>query len=224
MTGSRLWFGPFAVLIFIAGILAIGLITPDYSQVRQTVSELGEVGAPGQVAFSVLLCVVAICLIIYASAVARSLHALRCSPLPAYFVGAMAISCAGVGIFSFPHPLHNVFGLSEMVGLQAPLFTALACRGSPRARQVFLFSSVMYVLVVLAIAINLVPLVRPAGLWPLIKPFFGVVQRSLFASWFFWCAGCAFLLMRAGRADDFLRERLRVRLRYHHAQRQPPLG
>jgi hypothetical protein len=196
----RLWFGPLAVLLFVAGTLAIGIITPDYSHVRQTVSELGEAGSPGQVAFSVLLCLVAVCLLVYASAIAGSLHELGHSALTAYFVSAMAISCAGVGLFSFPHPLHNVFGLSETVGLQAPLVAALACRKDARAKQVTVFSSIMYAVVLIAIAINLVPLVRPADLWAHLKPFFGIVQRSLFASWFIWCAGYALFLMRLGRA------------------------
>jgi hypothetical membrane protein len=127
MKSISLWFGPIAILLFIAGTLAIGTVTPGYSHVRQTVSELGEVGSPGQVAFSALLCLIATCLVIFASAIARSHRRLGCSTLPAYFVVAMAISCAGVGLFSYPHPLHNVFGLSETVGLQAPLVAALVC-------------------------------------------------------------------------------------------------
>lgn len=206
MTNSRLWLGPAAVLIFIAGTLTIAAFTPGYSSIRQTVSELGEVGSPGQFAFSALLCLVAACMAVCASAVARSLRELGCSALPAYFVAAMAFSCAGVGIFSFPHPLHNIFGMSETLGLQAPLVAALACRNQPRARQIVVFSFVMYAVVVLAIAINLIPLVRPANLWPLIKPYFGIVQRSLFASWFIWFAGYAVLLMRVGRAHYPLKQ------------------
>jgi hypothetical membrane protein len=201
MNNNRLWFGPAAFMLFIAGTFAIGAITPGYSHVRQTVSELGELGSPGQFAFSVLLCLVAACLIICAIAAARSLRELGCSAIPAGFLVAMAFSCAGVGIFSFPHPLHNVFGMSETVGLQAPLVAAIACRNEPRAKQIMVFSIVMYLVVLLAIAINLIPLVRPASLWPLIRPYFGVVQRFLFVSWFVWCAGYALLLMRASRAN-----------------------
>lgn len=202
MTSIRLWFGPIAALLFIAGTFAIGAITPGYSHVRQTVSELGQVGSPGQFAFGTLLCLIAAFLVIFASAVARSLRGLGCSALPAYFVVAMAISCAGVGIFSFPHPLHNIFGLSETVGLQAPLVAALACWRVPSAKQIAFFSIIMYVVVLVAIAVNLIPLVRPAGLWPLIRPYFGVVQRFLFLSWFVWCAGYAMLLLNAGRANN----------------------
>jgi hypothetical membrane protein len=197
-----LWFGPIAVLLFIAGTLAIGTMTPGYSHVRQTVSELGEVGSPGRFAFSALLCLIATCLVIFASAVAHAHRKLGCSTLPTYFVVAMAISCAGVGLFSFPHPLHNIFGMSETIGLQAPLVAALVCRRTSRAKQISKFSIVMYVVVLSAIAINLIPLVRPAGLWPLIKPFFGIVQRFLFLSWFVWCAGYAMLLLQVGWADN----------------------
>lgn len=212
MTNNRLWFGPSAVLLFLAGIFAIGVVTPGYSHVRQTVSELGEAGSPGQVAFTVLLCLVSACLIVYAGAVAHSLRELKCSALPAYFIGAMAVSCAGVGIFSFPHPLHNVFGLSETIGLQAPLVAALVCRAEPRAKRITVFSLVMYAVVLLAIAINLIPLVRPAGIWPHIRPLFGIVQRFLFASWFTWCAGYAVLLMGIDQADYSLKRTAAGRL------------
>lgn len=193
-----LWFGPVAVALFLAGTIAIGLFTPGYSHVRQTVSELGEAGAPGQVAFSVLLCLISACLIVCASAIARTLHQLGHSALPAYFVISMAISCAGVGIFSFPHPLHNVFGLSETVGLQAPLIAALVGRRDDRTRQARVFSTAMYLLVLLAFAINLIPLLRPTNLWAYIRPYFGLVQRSLFVSWFTWCAGYALFLIKTG--------------------------
>ena len=203
MANHRLWFGPVALFLFVAGTLAIGVITPNYSHVRQTVSELGEVGAPGQVAFSVLLCVIAASLVICATATARSLRSLGRSTLPAYFMGAMAISCAGVGIFAYPHPLHNVFGLSETIGLQAPLLAAITSRKDPRLKQVAAFSAVMYFAVMLSFAVNLIPVVRPAGLWPYIQPIFGIVQRSLFASWFIWCAGYAMLLMRCLASSSF---------------------
>jgi hypothetical membrane protein len=198
-TSYRLWFGPIAALVLFAGIFAIGLIFPGYSHIRQTVSELGEIGSPGRVAFSVLLSLVAACLIAFASGVARILRKTGYSTLPAYFVGAMALSVAGVGLFAFPHPLHNVFGMSELVGYQAPLVAALVCRSAPDARQLATFSIVMYALVVLAIAVNMTALDRHGILWTHIQPFHGVVQRLLFAAWFFWCAGYAVLLMRIGR-------------------------
>jgi hypothetical protein len=69
----------------------------------------------------------------------------------------------------------------------------------------------MYVMVLCAIAVNLVPLVRPAALRPLIRPIFGIVQRSLILSWFAWCAGYAMLLLQAGRADSSIQPSLYAR-------------
>jgi hypothetical membrane protein len=196
MACSRLWLGPVAALLLFAGMFAIGLMIPDYSHVRQTVSELGEVGSPGRIAFSVLLSLVAACLIVFAGGVARVLRKSGFSTLPAYFVGAMAISAAGVGLFAFPHPLHNVFGMSELVGYQAPLAAALVCRRAPHARRLVVFSMAMYALVALTIAANMTTLDRHGVIWAHIQPYYGVVQRLLFAAWFFWCAGYALLLMR----------------------------
>jgi len=199
-----LWFGFAATLFFAGGTFVIGLVIPGYSHVRQTVSELGEVGSPGQVAFTALLCLVAACLAIFAVANARTLRESGRSALPAYFVGAMAVSCVGVGIFSYPYALHNVFGLSELIGYQAPLAAALVYRKDSRARSVMTFSIVMYIAVLLTVAINLLAIFRPPDLWAQIKPVFGIVQRSLFASWFIWCAGYALLLIRNrnSRASD----------------------
>ncbi len=193
---DRLWLGPVAGLLLLAGILAIGLMIPGYSHVRQTVSELGEIGSPGRVTFSVLLSLVAACLVAFAGGVARTLRKSGCSTLPAYFIGAMGISAAGVGLFPFPEPLHNVFGMSELVGYQAPLVAFLVCRKAPNGRQPATFSIVMYALVLMAIAANLTTLDRHGDIWSRIQPFYGVVQRLLFAAWFFWCAGYGVLLMR----------------------------
>ena len=206
MTGTshRLWFGPAAAFLLFAGIFAIGLAVPDYSHVRQTVSELGEIGSPGRVAFSALLLLVAACLAIFATEAARTLQKTGRSSLPAYFVGAMAISTAGVGIFPFPHTLHNVFGMSEFVGYQAPLVAALAGRKDRSAKNIAGFSVAMYVAVLLAIVVNMSVLDRSGDLWARIQPFYGIAQRALFATWFLWCAGYAVLLMRAHREANSL--------------------
>ncbi len=78
----------------------------------------------------------------------------------------MAVSSAGVGCFSFPHPL----GQSELIGYCAPLVMALTWRHDPAA--------------------------KPVALWAFERPFHGLVQRSLFASWFAWCVGVSLILMR----------------------------
>lgn len=191
---TSLLFGPVAATILAAGIVGLALMVPGYSQVHQTVSEIGEIGSPVRVAFAAMLCAVAVCLLIFAWEIrALSLEA-GSSTLGAYLIACMAVSAAGVGVFAFPHPLHNVFGLSELIGYQAPLALAMSWRRNPNARGAVLFSGVMVVLVWCAIALNLATLDRDGALWAWEKPFYGLVQRALFATWFGWCAGLGLLL------------------------------
>src|SRR6478672_8286809 len=104
----RFLFGPLAGAILGFGIAGLALLLPGYSHVRQTVSEIGEIGSPARVPFAVMLCCVAACILVFAAAVRdRSLQA-GYSAAAAYLTGFMALSAAGVGLFAYPNPLHNV--------------------------------------------------------------------------------------------------------------------
>lgn len=181
-------FGPIAAVILGVGIITLPNLVPGYSSIHQTVSEIGEVGSPARMPFTVLLCVVAACLLIFAEAVRELSRAAGCSPWAAYLIAFMAISAAGVGIFAFPHPLHNLFGMSELLGYQAPLVFALTWRRNPEATHLVRFSWVMFILVWVAIALNLSSLDRHGAIWEILRPRYGLVQRALFAVWFGWCA------------------------------------
>lgn len=190
---KRLLFGPLGALILTAGIVGLAYWVPGYSQVRQTVSEIGEMDSPARIPFTIMLCCVALCLLIFAAGVRSESKQAGHNAFCAYLIACMAISAAGVGIFAFPHPLHNVFGQSELIGYQAPLAFALGWRADPAARRLVAFSWLMFVLIWISIALNLSSLTR-GTFWNEIKPFYGLVQRSLFAAWFCWAAGIGALL------------------------------
>ena len=196
---TRLWFGPLAAILLCLGIIGLGLIVPGYSQVRETVSEIGEMDSPARIPFAVMLCGVAACLLVFASAIRDLAIQVRCSSWPAYLIGFMAVPVAGVGIFAYPHPLHNVFGLVELIGYQAPLVLAIAWRREPDAKPVVTFSWIMSALVWTAIILNLTTFYRHGAIWAAIRPVYGLAQRFLFATWFAWSAGLGLLLLRQGR-------------------------
>ncbi len=154
----RLLFGPLAGGVLFVGIIGLALMVPGYNQVRQTVSEIGEVGSRARVPFAIMLCCVAACLVVFASAVRELSVKLGHSQLAAYFIGYMALPAAGIGIFAYPHPLHNVFGLSELIGYQAPLILSLTWRRDPQAKALVTFSWVMFGIILVVI--------RKACLWP----------------------------------------------------------
>lgn len=199
---NRLLFGPLALIIFALGILILPLLVPGYDQVRQTVSEIGEMDSPMRWPFAAMLAAVAACLVVFALGLRTASIGARHNSLSAWLTVWMAIAAAALGYFAFPHPLHNVFGESELIGYQAPVAFALAWRNDPRARAVVRFSWIMYVLVLISLALNLTVLVRSGVIWNDIKPIYGLVQRSLFACFFVWSAGAGWMLWRLRGVND----------------------
>ena len=178
----RALFGPLAAAILLMGVVGLPLLIPGYSQVRQTVSEIGEMDSPARIPF--------------AAGVRAATKQAGHNPLAAYLIGVMALCSAGVGIFAFPHPLHNVFGESELIGYQAPLALALAWRKDPRAGRLARFSRSAFALVWICIALNLTTLHRHGPVWESVAPIYGLIQRSLFVAWFGWCIGVGLMLWR----------------------------
>ena len=184
----RLLFGPLAAAVFVIGVAGLPLIIPGYSDLRQTVSEIGEIGSPARLPFAIMLCCVAVCILVFAAAVREHSVGIGHSQLAAYLIGFMALPAAGIGIFAYPHPLHNVFGIAELIGYQAPLALALTERRDPRTKSLVTLSWVLYLVICIAIALNLSSLYRQGPVWPRVKPMYGLAQRLLFAAWFGWCA------------------------------------
>jgi hypothetical protein len=137
---------------------------------------------------------VAACILVFASAVRDVSVAADHSRFTAYLIGFMALPAAGIGVFAYPHPAHNVFGMSELIGYQAPLVFALTWRRDPRAKTLVIISWIFFALIWGAIALNLTAFVAP--IWAYVKPVHGLAQRALFAAWFGWCAVLGILLFR----------------------------
>lgn len=71
---------------------------------------------------------------------------------------------------------------------------ALTWRGNPRVNGMVTFSWIMAALVWLAILANCAVFDRDSALWAVEKPFYGLVQRSLFIPWLLWAAGLGGML------------------------------
>jgi hypothetical membrane protein len=192
----RLLFGPLAGTILALGITGLAPMIGGYSHVHQTVSEIGEVGSAMRVPFAIMLCLVAACLLIFAVSVGNVSAKADHSNLAAYLIAFMALPAAGTGVFAYPHPLHNVFGISELIGYQAPLALAIAWRRDRRAKSLVALSWVFYGLICVAILLNLSSLDRQGMIWGYVKPVYGLAQRGLFAAWFGWCAVTGLLLFQ----------------------------
>lgn len=199
----RLSFGIIAALVLWAGLLLLPFMVPGYNSVRETVSLIGEMSSPARVPFAAMLCVLAVCLLIFAWALRGASIKLGRSTAAAYLTGFMAISSAGVGLFAFPNPLHNVFGLSEIVGYQAPWVLAWTWRREPSVRHVVTFSWWMGILMWCVLVPNLSAIDFHSWLWQVEKPAYGLIQRALFLTWSAWLVGTSVMLMtNCTLADD----------------------
>ena len=193
----RLLFGPLAAVILGLGVTGLAVLIPGYSHVHQTVSEIGEIGSPARVPFAIMLGCVAACILVFAWAVREVSVEDQRSQLAAYLIGFMALPAAGIGVFAYPHPLHNVFGMSELIGYQAPLVLALTWRRDAGTKTLVVLSWIFSALIWGAIVLNLSPFVK--SVWVYVKPFHGLAQRGLFAAWFGWCAVVGVLLSQRTR-------------------------
>jgi hypothetical membrane protein len=192
----RVLCGPLAAVLFFVGIIGLALLTPGYNQLRQTVSEIGEVGSPMQTPFTILLCAVGAVLVVFAWAVSDLSREAAVSRFPAFLIAYAGLAAAAMGVFSFPHPLHNLIGPTELIGYQAPGALAFAWRRRGNARAIVLFSWIMFLLLWAALALNVPGIVRSGALWETFRPFNGLLQRGLFAPFFIWSAGIGWLFWR----------------------------
>lgn len=203
----RLLAGPLGSAIFCIGVMVLASMVPGYSHVHQTVSEIGAMGTPTQIPFTVMIGCVAVCIWVFAWGVWDASVAAGHNWSAAALIACMGFSAMGVGIFSTPHPLHNIFGLSEIVGYQAPLAFALTWRNDPNARVLVISSWVFFVLLWVSMGLNMSPMFPDSWLAMDIKPIYGLVQRSLFLVWFGWCALTGLLLWGQKRRERPLGEK-----------------
>jgi hypothetical membrane protein len=193
----RLWFGPLAAALLLTGVALLPLLVPGYDSVRQTVSEIGEADSPARWPFSLLLWSVAASVAIFASALREVARNNARSTAAAWLTACMAVTVGALGVFPYPHPLHNVFGPTELIGYLAPTVLALTWRTAPCLAPTARFSAVMAAILWISVAANFVVFFRGSEAWTLVKPFYGLVQRSLFVAWGVWAAGAGYLLSRS---------------------------
>ena len=197
--GGWLLCGPLAGIVLAAGIAVLPLFVPGYSPLHQTVSEIGEVGSPAQLPFSIMLVIVGALALLFALAVHRISAARGHGTFGAYLIGLLTILSIGLAMCPFPHPLHNVFGTSELLVYQAPMVLALQWRRDPAATRLVAFSWICFIGLWVSLALNFVVFFRGSLLWQTVRPVYGLIQRSLFAGLCVWLIGTGLLLWQITR-------------------------
>jgi hypothetical membrane protein len=193
----RLWAGPLAAILFVVGTTGLALLDPGYSQLRQTISEIGSLSSPLRIPFATLIFCVGICELVFASAVRQVAAQYHRSQGATYLIALSVVWSFGVAIFAAPDPLHGVFGdVGLVVLISSPIVFALSWRREPKARAVVVGSWILGTIVWAGI-VGFTPFVpRPVEL----QPYVGVIQRLFLYSWMGWLALVG-VLLRALVAD-----------------------
>jgi hypothetical membrane protein len=199
-TETRLIFGPVAAAIFFVGVACLALLIPGYSHVQQSISAIGKLGTPMRIPFALVIACYACSLLIFASGVFRVAAKSGAPKLPAYLIGYYALTQLGIAVFATPHPLHNVFGLLSMLGYLAPLALAFTWR-RVRPHSLIVISYLLGLVVLVAIVLGLSELFPQLGLWQLVSPYPGLVQRLLVAGWLPWVIAAGVMMRRQQHLD-----------------------
>ena len=195
-TRITLSFGLIAPLIFVGGTLVMGALLPYYNPVSQTVSEIGEIGSKFQTPYTMMDIFSGISILVFSIGLGSFSRNQSLSLWPSPLIASYGLMNLGLGIFSSPHPLHNIFGLGSIIGYLSPLVLAFAWRKSPD-RNVVVVSWMIAILVIVTMFLNLSPVFWP-DLYPL--QYYGIIQRSLLYPFFGWLGYLA--LWALGNRDD----------------------
>jgi hypothetical membrane protein len=197
-----LLFGVAAAAAFTLNFLVLGALLPHYDPVSQTISELGERGSPFEATFRVVTLIVAICLCLFTIGLFHFSLSRGYSVAPAILFAVYPVAEVGLSIFESPHPLHNVFGISSMVGFLSPLAVALTWTRNPQLRRTRYLSMAAGFLLLIEIGLNLSPLFVNFGKSDYIRTHYGAIQRSLYFTFYGWLAYLAIMLFRRSTQEE----------------------
>jgi len=190
-----LMFGIVAGVLYLASPAILGALLPHYDPVRQTISVIGKTGAPFEVQYKMLFLAAALCLVPFAYGVYRFSLSRGLSPIPGFILGYLAVMKIGVAIFEAPHPLHNDFGLSSLLGYLAPLGLALSWRRAPSQITLRRISAVVAAVVVITMGVHMLDIFIAPPDW--FRENYGLIQRAMLVPFELWCIYCAVVLFRS---------------------------
>lgn len=191
-TKTLLTLGWITSTTFILGTIFWGFQLESYNAVSQTVSEIGKKGSPLFSQWQVFSVGVGLLLLFFAFGIISYAKKRSKSLVPGIFMLVYGLSQVAMGSFPSPHPLHNIFGLSMIIGYFTPLVFALTWRNYPET-SFKRISFLAFILILIGIILNLTPAFAPE-LYPL--EYYGLVQRFLLFTFYGYLAYLSLRLAR----------------------------
>lgn len=179
----------FWIVIFIAGG-----VTNNYSHLKNTISELGQIGASAEHFMLVGLSLLAAAAVIFSFYFYRVCKRLKISLWPAIFSFSLPISMLWAGIFPMGNNLHDKQGplpLLLVFGMIAAIFQW--------PNQNFKLEKLTTIIATLLVLLIFLRFVKPFG-----NQYEGTVQRCYYLGWSVWCVSIAILLSKKIKQNGYV--------------------
>ena len=164
-------------LLFWSMTFISGSLQGEYHHLRNTISELGKLGSPGEAPTSWILLALAMTCFLFSVAFLKKSRELGISIAPALLTFPFAFAMGWAGYFPLGNFFHGILGPLPILLILSPLSALFLWRKVPVSRQVRVASGIALFLMLLI----LLRFVRPFGF-----QFEGLVQRFFYLGWTLW--------------------------------------
>jgi len=180
--------GVIVPILFTGVVIIVGLLHPGYSHVSQTISELGEVGAPYATIMNANIGVSGLLFIAFAYGLHKGIGDGKGSKVGPILVAISGGFRIGVAVFPLPSPLHMPIAVAGFITIMiAPLVISRRLKQDSRWQGYRLYSLATGVT---AVILFLALLAGQGGPW------YGALQRIFLAPLFIWIEVMAIHLLR----------------------------
>jgi hypothetical membrane protein len=170
-------------IVFWTATFIAGGLTNNYNQLKNTISELGQIGAPAANFMFVALSLLAVIAALFSFYFYQACKRLKISFWPAIFSFSLPISMLWAGIFPMGNSLHDKQGplpLLLLLGMFVAIFQ-WPKRHFKKERSATIIASLLALLIFLRF-------VKPFG-----NEYEGLVQRFYYLGWTIWCISIGIL-------------------------------
>jgi len=153
----------------------LGFLTPEYSIVTQTVSEIGSINSIFELEYKLCMYFVCMLLMLFYYSLLKHSNTQKISKAPSYIVLIFSLSEIAMFTYPAPHEFHNMFGSISMIGWLFPLVIAISWRSSPHGSWLVTACYILFVTNLASIYWMLSPINLPEN-----NPLAGIAQRISF--------------------------------------------
>jgi hypothetical membrane protein len=178
------------ILFWIALFIAGGL-TDNYNHLRNTISELGQIGAPAEYFMLVALPLVTAAAVIFSFYFYKASKHLKISLWPAIFSFSLPVSILWACIFPMGNNLHDKQGPLPLLLLLGMLMAIIQWH-----KQSFKKEQLVTIISTLLMLLIFLRFVKPFG-----NEYEGTVQRFYYLGWSVWYISISILLSKKIKED-----------------------